>query len=95
MTMPWKCFLCGSMDAACGHREPELIEWWSVASQTKCELAEATPIPTRRRMPLPRKTAATHKPAPALLSDPIPMHTPVPPIRGTRNIGEYSALRGW
>lgn len=33
MNMPWPCFVCGDLCAECGHREPELVSWWTKESR--------------------------------------------------------------
>jgi hypothetical protein len=91
--MPWACFVCGSMSAICGHREPDLIEWaHRVASQPVIQVARQ--VAGRRRS----KAKCHFAPGPVVSPPSAP-----PPVmaasfqirRGSKQTHEYSALRGF
>lgn len=56
--MPWACFVCNSMSARCGHREPELVAAFATPSlevekpvETAKQAAEVLRMPVRNPNP--------------------------------------------
>lgn len=41
MKMPWRCFVCGSTEHNCGHREPEIVAHFFGDEAAKLEAVQS------------------------------------------------------